>query len=141
MVNRCHSKKSQAPNLHFPSVRYHDLRGGHTPLTGPPGTLHLPSIRAMVSLLSEPFKLCKVWNFLVLPYLRKFHQGLNIIRLHTWRLSSNLSERQTFRHRLQRQLQLLSGCPKSLCTRGNDLPSTIGVMGEVLLPARPLPSR
>ena len=47
-------------------------------------------------LVTEPLKLPQVWNLLVQPHVRKFHRGLETLRLHARRLSSISSERLAF---------------------------------------------
>ena len=40
-------------------------------------------------LVDEPLDLPKIWNLLIQPHVMKFHRDLNIVRLHTWKLSSS----------------------------------------------------
>ena len=53
-------------------------------------------------LMDKTLQLPLVWNLLVQLYMRKFHQGLNPIRLYAWTLSDNLTGRQISVGKLQR---------------------------------------
>ena len=64
----------------------------------------------------EPLKLPQVRNLLVQPHVREFHQGLGILQLYTWKLSSDLSKRQAFRRRLCELQLLTSGAQLLPCT-------------------------
>ena len=48
-----------------------------------------------------------VWNLLTQPQVKRFHCCLDIIKLHVWKLSIDLSERQAIRNRLRERLQLI----------------------------------
>ena len=37
-----------------------------------------------------------LWSLLVQPHVRKFHRGLELLHLHTWKSSNDLFARQTF---------------------------------------------
>ena len=79
-------------------------------------------------------------NPLVQPHVRKFHQGLNlnIIKLHAWKLSSNISERQAFEQRLQQEHFPPSENLQQTFIRPAVRISVIGVMAGVSIHARPL---
>ena len=61
--------------------------------------------------VNKPLQVPVIWNILVLPYVRKFHQGLNIIRICACKLCRDLCEMHTFWDRLWWKLQ------HRLCTR------------------------
>ena len=89
-------------------------------------------------LMEEPLKLSMLWNLLVQPHIRKFHCGLKIFCLHSWKPSSVSSKRLAFWARLWRLLLLISGVPQQHSTRKNGLDSSIGVVDRISLHARPL---
>ena len=51
-------------------------------------------------LVTEPLELPRVWNLLVQSHIRKYHRGLEALRLYVWNLCSDSSKRLAFRRRL-----------------------------------------
>ena len=47
-------------------------------------------------LVAGPLWLPLLWNLLVQSHIRKFHRVLGMLRLHAWKLSSDVSERLAF---------------------------------------------
>ena len=56
------------------------------------------------TIVKETLYPCLLWYLLVQSHIRKFHQGLEMLRLHTWKLSSTSSPRFTFQEKLWRPL-------------------------------------
>ena len=65
----------------------------------------------LLLLVDELLKFLLIWNLFVQPHRWKLHRGL-----HSWRLSSVSSERQTFRERLRMVQLWTSDAPLLLCT-------------------------
>ena len=52
------------------------------------------------------------WNLFVQPYIRMFHNGLELLHHCAWKLSSNLSKRQAFLSWLQMLHHQTIGSPQ-----------------------------
>ena len=87
-------------------------------------------------LVGEPLELLLVWNLLVQLHVWKCHRGLRTFLLHTWKLSSVLSERQSFLRRLCESQLRTSGASMLPCTSPSGLGSSAGVIKGVSIPAR-----
>ena len=72
------------------------------------------------------------------PHVRKFHQGLGTLQLHTWKLSGTLSERQVFLRWLCKLQLQTSGGPLLPCTSPSGPGSSVGVIDGVSIPAKRL---
>ena len=92
-------------------------------------------------LVVEPLELPRVWNLLVQPHVRKYYRGLETFRLHTWNLSSDLSEKQVFREVLCISQQLISGAPQLPFNSPNGPGFLIGVIDGVSIQASHLSLR
>ena len=56
------------------------------------------------------------WNLLDQLYVQEFHRGLELLRLHAWKLSSNSFKSQVFL-RLQMLSLQISGDPRHVSTK------------------------
>ena len=90
----------------------------------------------MSLLVDELLELSQIWNLLGQPHMQKFHRGLWTLCLHTWRLSSLLSERRAFLGRLRELQLLISGVPLQPYTSRSGPGSSVGVIDRVSILAR-----
>ena len=89
----------------------------------------------------EPLELPHVWDLLVQPHVRRFHQGLEYLRLHKWRLSGVSFEWRAFREISRASRLWPSGTPMLPCTCPSGPDSPVVVIDGVSIPASRLSLR
>ena len=100
---------------------------------------HQPWFAPLLGLLIDHPRRLPCWGRLLRqPVSRRFHQSVESLRLHAWRLSSISSETRGFREGLPSVSPVPFGNLPSLCTNVGGDDSPIGVVGGVLIQSRPL---
>ena len=93
----------------------------------------------LLLLLTQPPLALPWWdNLLRQPHCNLFHQGVHVLNLHSWRLSSVTSESRAFREGLLEFCQGVSDPPPSAFTSRGGRSSVVGVVEEALLQSTPL---
>ena len=93
----------------------------------------------LLLLLTQPPLVLPWWNRLLRqPHFTHFHQGVHVLNLHSWRLSSVSSESRAFREELFLRCSAASGPPLPACTRRSGCPSVVDVVEGALLRSMPL---
>ena len=90
-------------------------------------------------LLTHPPVALPWWDwFLCQPHFHRFHNGIHVLNLHSWQLSSLSSESWAFREDLLLRCPATSGPPLPGCTRPSGCSFVVGVLEGVLLQSAPL---
>ena len=90
-------------------------------------------------LLTQPPLALPWWDSLLRqPHCNLFHQGVQALNLHAWRLSSVISESRAFREGLLESCQGASDPPPRASTSGDGRSSVVGVVEGALLQSTPL---
>ena len=76
-------------------------------------------------LVEEPLELPMLWTLLVQLHVKKFHTGLKSLKVHAWKLSSNLSARQAFQIKLWNVSPMTSGNPQLVSIRERSQNSSV----------------
>ena len=93
----------------------------------------------LLLLLTQPPVTLPWWdNLLRQPHCNLFHQGIHVLNLHEWRLSSVTSESRAFREGLLESFQGASGSLPLDYTSRDGRSSVVGVMEGALLQSTPL---
>ena len=93
----------------------------------------------LLLLLTQPPLSLPWWDSLLRqPHCNLFHQGVNALNLHAWRLSSATSESRAFREGLLESCQGVSGPPPCASTSRGGRSSVVGVVEGALLQSTPL---
>ena len=139
------------------------LQGCVSPSLGRPGPVRVPSLSSgrsgdrpcprlvaplwpekewfadLLLLLTQPPLALPWWDSLLRqPHCNLFHQGVQALNLHEWRLSSVISESQAFREGLLESCQGASDPPPRACTSRDGRSSVVGVVEGALLQSTPL---
>ena len=95
--------------------------------------------REGVVLLTQPPLALPCWDKLLRqPHCSLFHQGVHVLKLHAWRLSSDTTESRAFREELLESCQGSYGSPPLDCTSRDGRSSVVGVVEGALLQSTPL---
>ena len=90
-------------------------------------------------LLTQPPLALPWWDSLLWqPHCNLFHQGVHVLNLRAWRLSSVTSESRAFREGLLESCQGVSDPPPRASTSRDGRPSVVGVVEGALLQSTPL---
>ena len=139
-------------------VRLRPLPGNSLGALGLPALLLWPSLRPRVVmtlvaplwpenewfadlllLMTQPPLSLPWWDSLLRqPHCNLFHQGVHVLNLHAWRLSSVTSESRAFREGLLESCQGVSDPPPRPSTSRGGRSSVVGVVEGVLLQSTPL---
>ena len=90
-------------------------------------------------LLTHPPLELPWWDWLLRQtHFSYFHQGVHMLNLYAWRLSSVSSESRAFREELLTKCPAASGPPLPVCIRRSGCSSVVGVVEGALLRSTPL---
>ena len=93
----------------------------------------------LLLLLTQPPLALPWWDSLLRqPHCNLFHQGVQALNLHAWRLSSVTSESRAFREGLLESCQGVSDPPPCASTSRGGRSSVVGVVERALLQSTPL---
>ena len=93
----------------------------------------------LLLLLTQPPLALPRWDSLLRqPHCNLFHQGVDVLNLHEWRLSSVTSESWAFREGLLESCQGVSDPPPRASTSRGGRSSVVGVVEGALLQSTPL---
>ena len=93
----------------------------------------------LLLLLTQPPLALPWWDSLLRqPHFNLFHQGVHVLNLHEWRLSSVTSESRAFREGLLESCQGVSDPLHRASTSRGGRSSVVGVVEGALLQSTPL---